>query len=155
MCTVQNSIGKVHGDRSQSSTPAATAGEQADCNSCVVHAIQAEEQTRLLYVRVHVASACVRRKFGAAGLARKCPTAACTEAASNHHTLHTCCLCARWPRVCGHGVHHARDEHRLAQQVAVADQLLLHQRHLLRSSVQADVTSVTRQNQDVATPAEQ
>jgi hypothetical protein len=51
----------------------------------------------------------------------------------------TCCLCASWPRVGDHGVHHARDEHRLAQQVAVADQLLLDQSHLLRSNVQANM----------------
>jgi hypothetical protein len=61
------------------------------------------------------------------------------DAAAAAATARTCCLCARWAWVSDHGVHHARDEHRLAQQVAVAHQLLLHQRHLLRGNVKPDV----------------
>jgi hypothetical protein len=51
----------------------------------------------------------------------------------------TCCLCACGAWVGHHGVHHTCDEHRLAQQVAVGDELLLHQGHLLRGNVKPDV----------------
>ncbi len=47
----------------------------------------------------------------------------------------------RGPRRDAHRVHHARDDDGLAQQVAVADHALLHQRHLLRQHVQAQVAA--------------
>ena len=40
-----------------------------------------------------------------------------------------------------HGVHHPRDDHWLAQDVAVGDDRLLHQGHLLRQHIQAEVAA--------------
>ena len=41
----------------------------------------------------------------------------------------------------GHGIHHTGNNDWLAQQIALADHVLLHQRHLLWSYVQAQVAA--------------